>query len=233
MNLRFLAVGGVSLVTLLALPGCTSETKEEAEEGSLASNGSSSGAPAAAAICSSPNKFFAVMANKACAEVPGAGGKWKPAALFTNAPASFHACTYDWVTASGAPSDRGALQSHVNPPAGGVLTPSCGDPARLMSPLPEGAVMSLEDPDPDPGTVTPGGEGGTHGCDVCGFVEGMSAFVVLPADMVQTGAFAVKLSNGQSKAFQVDLTTGVKAATVPLPPLPPGVTYVPGPVKVH
>jgi hypothetical protein len=220
-------LAGVAVLAVVAgAAGCSTETSPAPEVGSDSVTSVDGG------TCSDSGKYFAVHEDEKCSEAPGAGGSWVPSPLFAGAPPEFHACTYVWMPAAStpaAPADRAALVDHVQPSIGGsALTPSCGAPGQLAKP---GMASILEDPDPT--SPVPGGEGGTVGCDVCGFVDEGTAFVVLPPEQVTLGEFAVKLTNGQSKAFKVDLSTGVKATSVPLPALPPGVAYVEGPVTVR
>ena len=137
----------------------------------------------------------------------------------SDAPADVQSttCALRWSgTRSSRPDDE-SLRAAVGLDSG--LAPACG----------EGSDVSLGTLEPIP-HIDFLGQSGSVGCDVCGIVRGKKVFVILPPERILLKQLAVRLSNGEERAFQLTGTEG-RAVSLTLPAPPRGTTYQQG--RVH
>lgn len=197
-------------------------------EGASAGGGASEAtdeADDALTTCHYPRRYFAIVDAWSCAPVPGARGTWEPKPLFPDAPTGTRpaSCVYEWTGEPRARVDRAALEAYFDVAGRGAVTPACGDP--------DPAEADAVEIDPllfwDPGHV------GSVGCDVCGIVVGRRVWGIFPPDKIASRRIGVRLTNGESRAFQIDGSGTSRAASLTLPAPPPGVAYVQGRVLLR
>lgn len=172
------------------------------------------------ASCTYSRKWFATLKDRACEPVPGYRGTWVPAALFDESDPT--TCTYNWYGERYSRADQRALQASARDLEG--FAPACG-PGR--NPI-EGELYPIENLDAL-------GMAGSVGCDVCGILRGRNdrINVILPPGLIVSKQLEVRLSNGQSRAFQLKAPEGARAVSFALPPPPPGTSYVSSKVTVY
>ena len=211
----------VVLASLFAM-GCASESGATDErlpgsEGEVASTDDE-----IRASCASPRKYFATFGDGSgtCTPITGNRGRWLPEPLFHDAPADVQtsACAFRWSGARGSRPDRERLIEQVGLQNG--LAPACGD-ATDVSVANVEPILQIDTT----------GMAGSVGCDVCGIVKDRVVFAVLPPEKILLKQFAVRLSNGKERAFQIAATEG-RAVSVTLPAPPRGTKYVQGRVPI-
>ena len=138
-------------------------------------------------------------------------------ALFEDVSA--RACKYSWVGERYSRADKNALTAKVG---SGALAAACG--GRRASPD-IGNVHAI----PHLDVI---GHAGSVGCDVCGILRDRNVWVILPAERIGSQQFAVRLSNGEERAFEID-TQGESALSIELPEPPEGTAYEEGVVAVY
>ena len=217
----------VSLAGLAGVAGLT---------GALGTMGCASSAPAPSgeaaptdeaesevrASCTNPRRYFATYreGSGTCEPIAGQRGQWLPKPLFADAPPDVQAstCTYEWSGERYSRPDRDAIASKVG--WGNGLAASCGTSSN-----------------PDVGALQPipgidyWAQAGSVGCDVCGVVRNGKIWVVLPPEKIYRKQFEVQLSNGDTRAFQIQ-ATDARALSIDLPPPPAGVRYKSGRVQI-
>jgi hypothetical protein len=205
MPLKVIAAAFVAL----AVGGCVAT--EAAPETSSAS------ALEAGGSCQSGHSrvaFIVVLGDQACRDVVTPSGRFRAAPLFPGAPKTVGACLMTWVGAGPADSEALARQALVVTPA-----PACDEPSAVAGDLtPLDGIPAFT---------------GSAGCDVCGVVKRMEMFAVLPPNLTPVKEFQVALTNGQTKAFALDVPAGARAASVTLPPPPAGASYVEGRIEIY
>lgn len=211
------ALAGVGAALLaIASVGCVSEAATSSSvEGSEATDD-------ALTTCRYPRRYFAFVDAPSCTAVPGTGGSWEPRPLFADAPTTTRpaACVFEWVGEERARVDRAALEAYFDAAAGrGAITPACGEPEPVSA-----EVSEIEPWDWDVGSV---------GCDVCGIIVGRRVWGIFPPDKIAARRIGVRLTNGETRAFQIDGSGTSRAASLTLPAPPPGVAYVQGRVLLR
>lgn len=206
--------------SLLAM-GCAAETSP-ADDDSPGDEGEvGASEDEVRASCAAPRKYFVTFRDggATCAPIAGRRGRWMPEPLFQDAPADVQSttCALRWSSTGSSRPDDESLRAAVGLDSG--LAPACG----------EGSDASL-------GTLKPIahidflGQSGSVGCDVCGIVRGKKIFAILPPERILLKQLAVRLSNGEERAFQLTGTEG-RAVSLTLPAPPRGTTYQQG--RVH
>jgi hypothetical protein len=163
-------------------------------------------------------KWFVSLDGRSCADVPGHRGRWVAAALEDGATDSV--CTMTWQGEKYSRADMDALRAFVTERE--AITAACGSSAVVdvgsLTPIPHIDILAHI---------------GANGCDVCGKLRrDGKIIVVLPPYRTALKQFEVPLSDGTSKAFQINAAEGAKAVAVQLPALPEGVTYAASRVTV-
>lgn len=164
-------------------------------------------------------KWFVSLDGRSCADVSGDRGKWIATALDDSANDSV--CTMTWQGENYSRADMDALRAFVTERE--AMTAACGSSAVVdvgsLTPIPHVDIL---------------GYIGANGCDVCGKLRrDGKIIVVLPPYRTTLKQFEVPLSDGTSKAFQINAAAGAKAVAVKLPELPAGVTYAASRVTVY
>ena len=164
-------------------------------------------------------KWFVSLDGRACADVVGYRGKWIATALDDSA--KDNVCTMTWQGEKYSRADMDALRAFVTERE--AMTAACGSSAVVdvgsLTPIPHIDVISHI---------------GANGCDVCGKLRrDGKIIVVLPPFRTSLKQFQIPLSDGTSKAFQINAAEGAKAVAVQLPALPDGVTYAASRVTVY
>jgi hypothetical protein len=175
-----------------------------------------------AASCTYARKYFVTLHEGACVEVPGHGGSWVPEPIFPDAPPEVQesSCALRWVGERSSRADIASLEARHSPED--VLTPACGEGAAPTT----GVLREI----PHIDNLT---HGGSVGCDVCALEVQRHIWVVLPPEKVYLRQLEARLSNGESRAFQIEAPAGARAVSLELPPPPAGTTYVAGSVRVY
>ena len=213
------SLASVSLAALAALllgacasagPGSDAEPADDLEASE----------DALGASCTYSRKWFVTLKDRVCEPVAGYRGTWVPSALFDGDDAT--TCTYSWVGERYSRADQRALERTAREGEG--FAPACG-PGR--HPI-EGELLPIEQLDAL-------GMAGSVGCDVCGILKGRNdrINVILPPGLIVSKQLEVKLSNGQSRAFQLKAPEGARAVSFALPPPPAGTSYVSSKVTVY
>jgi len=213
----------------LVIAGCTSSTSDDGANGANGNGGSVETDESAAstddeirASCNSPRRYFVTYADgRACAPIPGRRGRWLPEKLFADAPDEVQSatCAYRWSGAKYSRADGDALKASVGLTGG--VAPACGDSSE-----PEIGLLE-QIPYVDNWT-----QAGSVGCDVCGVLRRGRIWVILPPEKIALKQFEVQLSNGETRAFQIQ-GTRAGAVSVTLPPPPAGTSYKQGRVHVY
>jgi hypothetical protein len=175
------------------------------------------------ASCSSPRRYFVTFreGSGTCTAIPARRGQWLPEKLFSDAPADVQSstCAYRWSGLRYSRPDREAIEARVGIENG--LAPACGSSSEpdvgLLQPIPQLDIV---------------GQAGSVGCDVCGVLRNRRIWVILPPERVASRQFAVQLSNGESRAFQIE-ATDARALSIALPPPPAGTRYKQGRVHMY
>ncbi len=228
---RAAPIAAISFCSLVP-PACVSRV---ADEGDTVDAKLEVSADEFRGFCTNPHLYLASFfeADGACRRIASAYGAWLPESIFPGAPESVQAsaCAYRWSGTKGARPDarplrEAAASSH------GTLSPICGNDVTGYS----AKVRATRSSDvTEPRSIGP--MGGSVGCDICGFVVNRDVFVVSPVDNLWHQDFAVGLSNGGFRAFQVDQVGAVaseaRAVTLHLPPPPTGSTYVQGLIEIR
>jgi len=213
-----LAVGLLASAAALAAAGCSGDVVEPSgEEGDEVASSEAE----VRASCNSPRRYFAVRRESACVEVSGYRGRWVPEAIFADAPETMSAgtCAYRWVGKKYSRADGDALRRTLG--AYDALAPACG-----AGSLPDIARIRPID------AMDIHGMAGSVGCDVCGIVKERRLLAVLPPDRIRSGQFAVKLSDGTTKMFEIEGAES-RAVSIDLPALPEGVAYEQGRIGIY
>lgn len=199
-----------------------------------------SGLPLAAAACSSSpdegaleesesevhacsdtyaRRWFVTLRDRACVDVPAYRGTWIASPLESDTTDA--ACTMTWEGERYSRADMDALRAFVDVNVE-AMVPACS-----------GAI-------PDVGALTPIphidmlAQVGANGCDVCGRLRrDRKVVVILPPFRTALRQFEVPLTDGTSRAFQIEAPASSKAVTVQLPELPEGVAYAASRVTVY
>lgn len=168
--------------------------------------------------CTYSRKWFASLKDRACEPVPGRRGTWVPSPLFDANDLS--TCTYTWSGEKYSRADQDALKSSVDYSEG--LTPACGSGRNPL----EGELVPI----PNIDNV---GMAGSAGCDVCGILRAADRLdVVLPPEKIVLRQLQVPLTNGEYRAFQLQVPSGARAVSFTLPEPPEGTQYVTSKVTV-
>jgi hypothetical protein len=175
---------------------------------------------------SSPREYFATLrAGQSCGEIPGRRGAWVPEALFEDAPldVSANMCRYVWRGEKYSRGDQDAIRAKFPMlEMGQALTPACGSSLKpKIGDLQQIPSLSIT------------GHVGASGCDVCGKLRDRKIWVLIPPERLTSREFAVQLSNGESRYFQIQDAGGARALSITLPPAPRGTSYVPGTVAIY
>lgn len=173
------------------------------------------------ASCTNPRRYFVAAGDEGCQEIAGRRGKWIPEALFEDAPVEVQTstCAYRWLGERYSRPDRDALVSRLGWQNG--IAPACGS----------GSQPNIGDVQEIPGLDVLS-QAGSVGCDVCGILKKDRIWVVLPPDKIDLRQFEVRLSDGSSRAFEID-ASAARALSLKLPPPPAGLTYRAGRVHVY
>lgn len=163
-------------------------------------------------------KFYVTLASRSCADVVGHRGKWIASSLEETDDA---VCTMTWQGEKYSRADMDALRAFVKETD--AMTAACGSSAfpdvGSLTPIPRLDVIGMI---------------GANGCDVCGKIRrDGKIIVVLPPYRTASKQFEVPVSDGTSRAFQINAAEGARAVTVQLPALPAGVTYSASRVTVY
>jgi hypothetical protein len=165
-------------------------------------------------------KFFVTLDGRSCTDVVGRRGAWIASALEEGATDSV--CTMTWQGEKYSRADVDALRAFVKDRD--VMTAACGGSSTkiddaILTPIPQLDVLGMI---------------GANGCDVCGKLRrDGKIIVVLPPYRTVSKQFEVPLSDGTSRAFQIEAAEGARAVSVQLPALPEGVTYAASRVTVY
>jgi hypothetical protein len=164
-------------------------------------------------------QFFVTLDGRSCSEVVGLRGKWVASSLEEGAKDSV--CTMTWEGEKYSRADMDALRAFVKQTD--AMTAACGSSSSIgnayLTPIPHLDVIAHI---------------GANGCDVCGKVRrDGKIIVVLPPYRTGSKQFEVPLSDGTSRAFQIEAAEGARAVRVQLPELPAGVTYAASRVTVY
>lgn len=164
-------------------------------------------------------KFFVTLDGRSCGDVVGHRGAWIASPLEEGAADSV--CTMEWRGEKYSRADMDALRAFVKEKD--AMTAACGSGASIgdayLTPIPHLDVVGMI---------------GANGCDVCGKLRrNGKIIVVLPPFRTAAKQFEVPLSDGTSRAFQIQAPEGARAVSVQLPELPSGVTYAASRVTVY
>ena len=215
----------VAILLVAGVPvGCSSSDDADTQDLTQGSEGEAVATEAEIrASCSNPRRYFATFreGSGSCAPIPAKNGRWVPEPLFADAPADVQAttCAYRWSGAKYSRPDRDAIAAKVGWTNG--LAPACGSSSApdvgLLHPIPDLDIFA---------------QAGSVGCDVCGVLRRGKLWVILPPEKIAQGQFAVRLDNGQTRAFQIE-PTAARALTITLPAPPPGTSYLSGRVQIY
>lgn len=175
------------------------------------------------ASCTNPRRYFVTFAegSGACVPIPGRRGAWIPEALFADAPPELQTstCAYRWSGEKYSRPDGDAIAAKVG--YANALAPACGSSSfpdvGLLQPIPNLDIWS---------------QAGSVGCDVCGVLRNGKLWVILPPSKVASKQFQVQLTNGQTRAFQIEATEA-RALSIALPAPPAGTRYKQGRVHIY
>lgn len=222
-------LGALATVAALAV-GCGGATSSDAD--GVAQAGGAAGAEGDAesseeelrASCTNPRRYFATFreGTGTCAPIAARRGQWLPESLFADAPADVQisTCTYQWSGEKYSRPDQDALRAAVGAENG--LAPACGKSSvpdvGLLQPIPYIDIWT---------------QAGSVGCDVCGIVRNGRIWVVLPPEKIARKQFEVRLSDGRTRAFQIEARTDARALSIALPAAPAGTTYQQGRVHLY
>lgn len=163
--------------------------------------------------------WFVTLRDRSCGDVAGHRGAWIAEPLESDTVDAV--CTMTWRGEKYSRADMDALRAFVD-----VQT-------EAMVPACSGAL-------PDVGSLTPIphvdilSHAGANGCDVCGKLRRDGKIVViLPPFRTHLRQFEVPLSDGTSRAFQIEAPQGASAVTLQLPATPPGVAYAADRVRIY
>jgi hypothetical protein len=175
------------------------------------------------ASCTYPRRYFVTFREgSTCEPIDGRRGRWVPETdpVFADAPVEVArtTCVLAWRGERYARPDRDALVAKIGEKS--AAAPACG--AQSTSAV--GVLQPI--PHIDNWTM-----GGAVGCDVCGITKGGKIWVVLPPERILLGQVEVKLTNGETRAFQIQGQG--KALSMSLPPAPQGAAYVDGRVSIY
>jgi hypothetical protein len=164
-------------------------------------------------------KFFVTLDGRSCGDVEGRRGTWIATALEDGASDSV--CTVEWKGEKYSRADMDALRAFVKQTD--AMTAACGPSSSVgdayLTPIPHLDVVGMI---------------GANGCDVCGKLRRDGRIiVVLPPYRTASKQFEIPLSDGTSRAFQINAAEGARAVAVQLPALPAGVTYAASRVTVY
>lgn len=156
-------------------------------------------------------KFLVTLDGRSCGDVEGRRGKWIASPLEEGAADSV--CTMTWNGEKYSRADMEALRAFVTQQD--AMTAACGSGPTIgdayLTPIPRLDVVGMI---------------GANGCDVCGKLRrDGKIIVVLPPYRTASKQFEVPLSDGTSRAFQINAAEGARAVSVQLPPPPAGTTY--------
>jgi hypothetical protein len=224
MNRPSLHPSLVGIVALLAIAaaacapadGTSPASSTQRDEGLEEATGRDAGAP----VCdeATADVWFVSGDEAACEDARGALGTWRPTTRDAEGGLAF--CTMTWFPDVAAPADVLALRTRLSAIVS-AMAPACNgavpEPAQLTE------IAYLDDPSAM----------GTNGCDVCGtlMTNGWMK-AIFPAE-AKRRAFEVSMTNGVSRAFQIETTPSATAAVFRLPPPPAGVSYVPGRIAIR
>jgi hypothetical protein len=174
------------------------------------------------ADCTYSRKWFATLRDRACQPVVGYRGRWVPSPLFEETRDDKSTCTYSWQGEKYSRADQRALEASATEGEG--LAPACGPGKNPV----EGELIQIEQLDVI-------GMAGSAGCDVCGILIGRNdrINVILPPGKIISKQLAVRMSNGESRSFQLSAPEGARAVSFQLPPPPTGAYYLPTKVSVY
>lgn len=164
-------------------------------------------------------KFLVTLDGRSCGDVEGRRGKWIASSLEEGTTDSV--CTMEWKGEKYSRADMDALRAFIA--QRDVMTAACGSGPTIgdayLTPIPQLDVVGMI---------------GANGCDVCGKLRrDGKIIVVLPPYRTASKQFEVPLSDGTSRAFQINAAEGARAVSVHLPALPAGVTYAASRVTVY
>lgn len=156
-------------------------------------------------------KFFVTLDGRSCGDIEGRRGKWVATALEESATDSV--CTMSWQGEKYSRADMDALRAFVKETD--AMTAACGSSASpaegYLTPIPQLDALGMI---------------GANGCDVCGKLRRDGKIVVvLPPYRTASKQFEVPLSDGTSRAFQINAPEGARAVSLQLPPPPAGTQY--------
>lgn len=156
-------------------------------------------------------KFLVTLDGRSCGDVEGRRGTWIASSLEEGAADSV--CTMEWKGEKYSRADMDALRAFVTQED--AMTAACGSGPTIgdayLTPIPQLDVVGMI---------------GANGCDVCGKLRRDGRIiVVLPPYRTASKQFEVPLSDGSSRAFQINAAEGARAVSVQLPPPPAGTTY--------
>lgn len=215
----------VGLLASLFAIACTSVNGDEPASPSPtegAAEGAGQSEDEIRASCTNPRSYYATLTEPGarCEAIAARRGQWIPEPLFKDAPADVQisTCAYAWKGEKYSRPDRDAIYGELGYSNG--LTPSCG-----ASSAPEiGALTPIP-------YVEDWTQAGSVGCDVCGILKRGNVWVILPPDRSFRKQLQVQLSNGDTRAFQIQ-PTDARALMIQLPAAPRGTSYKEGRVKI-
>jgi hypothetical protein len=204
------------LLSAASITACSTSTNDEpANDGDVDSDESEVRA------CNDlyARKFFVTLDGRSCGDVEGRRGKWVATQLEEGAKDSV--CTMTWQGEKYSRADMDALRAFVKQTD--AMTAACGSNDKpdlgYLTPIPQLDAIGMI---------------GAHGCDVCGKIRrDGKIIVVLPPFRTASKQFEVPLSDGTSRAFQIEAPEGARAVSVQLPALPAGVTYAASRVNIQ
>lgn len=208
-----------SSLASLALSACSTSTSTSANEQPESEDVEWEESEVRACSETYARKFFVTLDGRSCADVPGRRGAWISTALEEDALDSV--CTMEWRGEKYSRADMDALSAFVQEKD--AMTAACGGSATIgdayLTPIPHLDVV---------------GHIGANGCDVCGKLRRDGRIiVVLPPYRTASKQFEIPLSDGTTRAFQIEAAEGARAVSVQLPELPAGVTYAASRVTVY
>ncbi len=163
--------------------------------------------------------WVVTLRDRACADVEGLRGKWIAAPLEEGAIDAV--CTMTWQGERYSRADMDALRAFVRVNVD-AMVPSCSGAVvdvGALTPIPHIDILA---------------QVGANGCDVCGKLRrDGKIIVVLPPFRISLKQFEVPLTDGTSRAFQIDAPPGARAVSVALPPPPSGTQYAASRVTVY
>lgn len=208
-----------SIAVLVALPfalfACSSSNEQAGGEGALDADESE----VRACNESYARQWVVTLKDRSCADVTGVRGKWVAAPLESGAIDAV--CTMTWQGERYSRADMDALRAFVRVNVD-AMVPTCSGAVvdvGSLTPIPHVDIMA---------------QVGANGCDVCGKLRrDGKIIVVLPPFRTSLRQFEVPLSDGTSRAFQIEAPPGARAVAVQLPPAPAGVAYTASRVTVY